>query len=107
MEEKLLHDLAKMLSLDPGVLQHIRGCEWPAEGSKINGIQWLEHLVLGRPFVWLEDEYGFKARERDFLEENGVLGAYWHCNVTEDPQSLGRVQAALRDWLTEATIAAA
>lgn len=107
MEEKLLHDLAKMLSLAPAQLRHIRGCEWPAEGSKINGIQWLDHLVLGRPFVWLEDENGFKDRERKFLEENGVLDSYWHCNVTKDPQSLARVQAALRDWLTEAPNAAA
>lgn len=101
MEEKLLSDLAKMLQLPIDELRSIRGFEWDRKSSKLDGIAWLEHLVLGRPFVWLEDEYGFKERERQFLWEHRLIACYRHCNVTEDPHSLERAHAALRRWVDE------
>jgi hypothetical protein len=101
MEEGLLGDLARMLQLPADDLRHIRGFEWHEEGSKLNGIAWLEHKVFGRPFFWLEDDYGFQYRERRFLARERLLGSYLHCNVTEDPHSLGRVHAWLRGWAAE------
>lgn len=106
MDPKLLADLSKMVGLEVERLGEVRGGEWPAEGSKLNGVAWLEHVVLGRAFVWLEDDYGFGDRERRFLEEQGALGAYWHCNVTEDSQALQRTHGALRGWLAEQASAA-
>lgn len=97
MSDSLLQDLARMLGLSPALLQEIRGFDWADTGSKLNGVAWLEHVVLGRPFVWIEDEYGFGARELAFLDEHGFSGAYRHINVTEDPDSLQRLLASLRD----------
>ena len=99
MEEKLLGDLARMLELHPDVLRHIRGCEWREGGSKVNGIAWLEHLVRGRRFVWLEDDKGVQERERRFLEDAGLLGSYRYCNVTEDRDALLRIHDELRETL--------
>jgi hypothetical protein len=107
MDEKLLTDLGKMLSLPVDELREIRGGEWDREGSKLNGVAWLEHVVLGRSFVWLEDDYGFKEREREFLVANRLVDCYRHCNVTVDPACLTRVHAELRRWLQEMEEAAA
>lgn len=107
MDQKLLGDLAKMLNLAPDEIGHIRGFEWDRETSKLNGVAWLEHIVLGRPFVWLEDEYGFGERERAFLAHHNLLGCHLHCNVTDDPKSLARVQPAIRSWLEHLEDAAA
>jgi hypothetical protein len=99
IEPKLLGDLADMLELPVSSLEHIRGHQWPAEGSKLNGIAWLEHMVHARPFIWLEDDYGFSDRERIFLERHGHLQNYIHCNVTEDPDSLGVAHERIRVWI--------
>jgi hypothetical protein len=107
MGESLLDDLARMLRIPIEEFRDIRGCEWEASGSKLNGITWMEHLVLNRPFVWLEDEYGFRDRERHFLAQHHLLGCYVHCNVTEDPQSIPRMQAILQRWLRDIAEAAA
>jgi hypothetical protein len=96
MEESLLCDLCKMLNLPPDWLRHIRGFNWEAGDSKLNGIAWLEHLVVGRPFVWLEDNYGVRERERSVLSQYGLLDSYHCCNVTEDPNALVRVHETLR-----------
>jgi hypothetical protein len=99
MEEGLLGDLATMLRLPADDLRHIRGFEWHEEGSKLNGIAWLEHVVLGRPFLWIEDEYGVREGERSFLVEHGLSDRYRHCNVSQDPMALQRLHLALaRDW---------
>lgn len=96
MQESLLRDLCKLLGLAPGDLQVIRGHDWEGTGSKLNGIAWLEHVVLRRPFLWLEDEYGVGTRELAFLAAHGFTGSYVRVNVTEDPDSLQRLHAALR-----------
>jgi hypothetical protein len=107
MEDPLLGDLCKMLQLPAEELRAIRGFEWPEDGSKLNGLAWLEHLVLGRPFIWLEDDYGFTERERSFLVQNRLINSYRHCNVTEDPHSLRRVHSSLQRWLADLEEAAA
>lgn len=107
MEEGLLGDLAKILKFQPDELRHIRGFSWDSEGSKLNGIAWLEHIAMGRTFVWLEDDYGFRDRERAVLTEAGLLDCYRHCNVTVDPHSLARAHASLAEWLYERGKAAA
>jgi hypothetical protein len=99
MDAGLLDDLCHMLRLPSEVLRGVRGCEWDPDGSKLNGIAWLEHLVHDRPFVWLEDDYGFGERERSLLDRYGLLQSYRHVNVTEDPHSLVAVHASLRRWL--------
>jgi hypothetical protein len=100
MPPKLLRDLCTMLELDLSRLQHIRGFDWDGTGSKANGVAWLEHLVLGRPFLWVEDEYGVGERERALLAGVGLLDRYRHCNVSRDPLSLHRLHRSLEaEWL--------
>jgi hypothetical protein len=107
MAPGLLHDLCRMLDLPSQSIARIRGIPWDRETSKLNGIAWLEHLVLGRPFIWLEDEHGFQERERTFMVANQQLHCYRHCNVTVDPSSLVGVHSELRRWLRESSAAAA
>jgi hypothetical protein len=95
MEEGLLGDLCRMLEIDAGVLGELRGFDWEDTGSKLNGVAWLEHVVQGRPFLWIEDEYGVGIRERWVLEKAGFIGSYRHVNVTEDPGALRRLHQAL------------
>jgi hypothetical protein len=99
MDGKLLHDLARMLEVPVETLREIEGFAWDATATKLNGIAWLEHLVLGRPFVWLEDQYGFTERERVALREMGMLDSYVHCNVSEDERALLRAWEALEESL--------
>lgn len=99
MEERLLSDFRKMLPLAAERVQRIRGFSWDFSSSKIDGIAWLEHLVLGRPFLWLEDDYGFGERERQFLAQLGLLESYRHCNVTEDPEALAELHEELKGQL--------
>ena len=96
MKEDLLTSLGELLRLDPSHFGGVRGLNWEGGESKLNGIAWLEHLVLGRPFLWLEDETGVGEREREVLSEQGLLHAYRHCNVTRDADSLQRVWQELR-----------
>jgi hypothetical protein len=103
MDQKLLRDLARMLDLDPLALADIRGFDWDSTGSKLNGLAWVEHLVLGRPFIWLEDDYGFTWRERGVLARHGMLENYLHCNVTERPEALREVHDRLRRWVEIST----
>lgn len=95
MEERLLRDLATMMKMPVDALRGIRGMDWSG-GSKLDGIAWVEHAVMGRPFVWLEDDYGVGDAQRRFLEAHGWSACYRHVNVSEDPDSLGRVHRALR-----------
>jgi len=99
MEPSLLRDLCKMLEVDVSVAEHIRGFDWDATDTKLNGVAWVEHFVLQRPFLWIEDEYGFGAQERAFLAEHGLLDRYRHCNVSVTPASLQRLHELLdQEW---------
>lgn len=106
MEDRLLHDLCRMLGLSPDRLRHIRGFDWEAADSKLNGIAWLEHLVLERPFIWLEDDYGMRERERSVLSRHGLLDSYYCCNVTEHPDALAHLHETLRQRAAEEEAAA-
>ncbi len=96
MEPSLLADLARMVRMPTEVLERVRGVEWSEEGSKLDGVAWLEHLVGGRPFVWLEDDYGVGEAHREFLREHGFIDSYFHVNVSEEPASLRRVFRSLK-----------
>lgn len=95
MGDSLLADLCKMVEIETDTVKHIRGFDWEDTESKLNGIAWLEHEALGRPFLWVEDDYGVGERELEVLRESGFIGSYRHCNVTEDPGALRRLHASL------------
>lgn len=96
MEASLLGDLCKMLEIDVEALRAIRGFDWEGR-SKLDGIAWLEHTVLRRPFLWVEDDFGFGEVELEFLAQHGFLDRYRWCNVTEHPESLIRIHEQLRE----------
>lgn len=103
MEEKLLGALHKMLEVPLDVLRGIRGFDWAATEGKLDGIAWLEHVVLGRPFLWVEDEKGVRERELSFLREHGLLDCYRHVNVTSDEGAIARLHQELREELVGAS----
>lgn len=97
MPEHLVHSFCKMLRIDPETIRSIRGLDWSESDSKLDGIAWLEHVVMGRPFVWVEDEHGLGEKERAFLELQGFAEASLACNVTTHPDSLRRLHRRLVD----------
>jgi hypothetical protein len=87
MEPRLLADLAAMSGVPVERLAAIRGLPWGGTDCKLDGIAWVEHIVLQRPFLWLEDET-IGVRATDFLAAHGFAGCWHHCNVTRDPHAL-------------------
>jgi hypothetical protein len=107
MPPNLLRDLCTMLEFDTPQLMHVRGFSWATTGSKLNGLAWLEHLLLDRPFLWIEDENGFRDGERRVLSELGLIERYRHCNVTRDPLSLRRLHRTLEaEWQDPVAVSA-
>lgn len=96
MPEHLLCDLGRLIDLPCEALREIRGMDWSASRCKLDGVAWVEHVVLGRPFLWLEDDYGFGERERRFLKAHGLADRYHFVNVTADARALARLHRALR-----------
>ena len=99
MPEERIADLSRIFDIPPDQFRRIRGFAWDDTGSKLNGIAWLEHLVLARPFIWFEDENGVGQRERECLAWLGMERSYLHSNVSRDPDSLARARDALEAWL--------
>lgn len=97
MPADLVADFCGLLQTERGLVEAIRGIDWTFSDTKLNGIAWLEHLVLGRRFVWIEDDYGVGERELAFLSEHGLDGNWRPCNVTEDPDVLRSVHRELRE----------
>jgi hypothetical protein len=97
MPSSLLSDLARLVEVPREALADIRGIDWSGSRCKLDGVAWLEHVVMRRPFLWVEDEYGFGERERRFLEAHGMTGRYRHVNVSADPGALARLHRELRD----------
>lgn len=97
MEAGLQGDLARMLAVPAELLADIRGLDWSASRRKLDGIAWMEHVVLRRPFVWLEDEYGFGDRERRFLQAQGLAASHVPVNVSTDPDALLHAHDRLRE----------
>lgn len=94
MDPGLLRDLAKMSGVEEELLVPIDGLDWDETDDKLNGIAWLEHVVLQRPFVWVEDE-SVGTVTTDFLALHGFGGAHYHCNVTRDQDALARLHQVL------------
>lgn len=99
MTPELLRDLSRMVEIPVATLEQITGADWQASGCKLDGIAWLEHVVMDRPFFWLEDEKGVGEREITFLAEHGFLDRYRFCNVTRDPGAIQRLHRELaEEW---------
>lgn len=93
MEPGLLIDLCKLTGVETARLRGIHGLDW-SEGTKLDGIAWAEHVVRGRPFLWLEDD-NTGADHQAFLEHHGLGHCFHHCDVTQDPQALRRAHSEL------------
>jgi hypothetical protein len=96
MDPDLSRDFCHMLKVEPDVIGRVRGHDWAFSSSKLDGIIWLEHLVLGRPFLWVEDDYGAGDLERDVLERLGLGASLLSCNVTRDTNALVRLHERLK-----------
>lgn len=94
MDPGLLKDLGKLTGVDPERLGVIRGLDW-SDGTKLDGIAWAEHIVRGRPFIWLEDD-NTGADHRQFLDLHDLADCYLHCNVTDDPEALLSAHSELK-----------
>lgn len=95
MPEDLVDDFCKMLDVEEAVVHGICGLDWTFSDTKLNAIAWLEHLVLDRPFLWVEDDYGVGTLERRFLVEHGLEASWRRCNVTERPAALRELHQTL------------
>lgn len=95
MSDDLLGDLSKMVGVDVAGLGAIPGCAWEESGIKADGIAWLEHAILGREFVWVENREGLSAQDLDLLHTAGFRDRYYPCNVSEDETALDRTRALL------------
>lgn len=107
MDDDLVDDFCRMLDVEPSVVQSVRGLDWSFSDTKLDAIAWLEHLVLHRPFLWVEDNYGVSALERRFLAEQGLADCWRRCNVTERPDALTNLHRNLRRELSRPRVAAA
>lgn len=105
MPDNLLGDLSKMIGIETDVLGTIHACNWEDSGIKSDGIAWLEHTVLGRDFVWVEDSEGLSPRDHEVLQAAGFGDRYIPCNVTEDAASLERVREQLEEVWTRPSAA--
>lgn len=95
MEPRLVDDLAKLTGISGERLRSIRGLDWEG-GSKVDGIAWLEHAVLGRPFLWIEDAT-IKDAYLELLERHGWLDRYRRCDVSREPDAVERLHRELLD----------
>jgi hypothetical protein len=93
MDGGLLVDLCKLTGIPAERLQRIRGLDWEG-GTKVDGIAWVEHVVMGRPFVWIEDDTVPPAA-LEFLDHHGYLACFHRCDVTRDAEALRRLHGEL------------
>lgn len=88
--------LARALRVQPEILLEIKGLDWSGDErpiwgvqTKLDGIAWVEHLVMGRPFVWVEDETVIVPQGLDrTLQALGLLHCWLHVNTTRRGDSL-------------------
>lgn len=93
MEARLLADLTKLTGVPSERLRRVRGVSWDG-GSKLDGIAWLEHVVLRRPFLWVEDG-SVRPEALRFLARHGFADRFRHCDVTRDPYAVLRLHRKL------------
>lgn len=94
MDPALLADLSKLTDVPVDRLRGIRGFDWQ-NGSKLDGIAWLEHVVLGRPFLWIEDST-VEPGALEFLARHGLRDRFRSCDVTRRPDDLRELHRVLR-----------
>lgn len=94
MEAGLLGDLSKLTNVPVERLRTIRGFDWEG-GSKLDGIAWVEHVVLGRPFLWIEDS-NVPPEALEFLDCHGLRDRFRHCDVTRRPEALRELHRSLQ-----------
>lgn len=88
MSDHLIRAFCRMFRMDAEVVRRVKGLDWSETDNKLDGIAWLEHVVLGRRFLWIEDEHGLGETEQTFLTRQGFEEMWLSCNVTVDPQAL-------------------
>lgn len=94
MAPDLVRDLGKLTGVEPERLREIQGLDW-SEGSKLDGIAWVEHVVRDRPFVWIEDD-NTGADHRAFFHRHSFMDSYRHCDVTQEPEALRQSHEELK-----------
>lgn len=94
MDPQLLRDLSSLTDVPVERLRTIRGFDWEG-GSKLDGIAWLEHVVLGRPFLWVEDST-VQPEWLAFLDDHGLRDRFRQCDVTRQPEAVRELHAALK-----------
>lgn len=94
MDPDLLVDLSKLTGVETERLKEIRGLDWEG-GSKLDGIAWVEHLVMERPFIWMEDD-NTGAEHCSFLVLHGFGECFRRCNVTQNANALRQVHAEMK-----------
>ena len=97
VSEDLVRSFCRMFRMDPEVVRRVKGLDWSETDNKLDGIAWLEHVVLERPFLWVEDEHGLGEVEQAFLTEQGFGEMWLSCNVTLDPHALSALLGRLRE----------
>jgi hypothetical protein len=96
LSDELIRDLSRLTHVDSALLRPIRACTWAESQAKVDGISWLEHVVLGRRFYWVENPEGLTQRDFEVLDQSGFRDSYLPCNITRDEAALTRVWRMLR-----------
>lgn len=96
MNDDLKVGLSRLLGLEVRLLSSIRGLDWSSSRTKLDGIAWLEHLVLDRPFLWVGDEGDLGPGELALLGGLDLEDCWRLCNATEQPEALKGLHEALQ-----------
>lgn len=96
MNDEMKERLSRLPGLEVGRLDSVRGLDWSCSGRKLDGIAWLEHLVLDRPFLWIGDESDLRAPERELLAGLGLEDCWRVCNATKQQGALNRLHETLQ-----------
>lgn len=94
LDETLLADLSRLTGVEVEALRPVQGLDWSGTTSKLNGVAWLEHTILGRPFLWIEDDT-VEPGALEFLEAHALSHRFRRCDVSRDRESLSRLHDAL------------
>lgn len=93
MAPRLVRDLSRLTGVPVARLREVRGLDWKG-GSKVDGIAWVEHVILDRPFVWMEDRTLPEAA-LELLARHGYGHCFRRCDVTHDPDAVRRIHREL------------
>lgn len=100
LDDRDLESLSRMLDMDARRLASVQGLGFggTAASTKLDAVTWLEHLVLGRPFLWIEDDDCMISIPTILavLSDLGLRDRWVPCNVTRTPHRLARIYDALQ-----------